>query len=108
MAIKLSQIGAKTRTVTMEYEGEPVALVYRPGKFTPRIEARLNEAQSEGRVSQEVAAVLADVLASWDVLGDDGKPVKPTTELLMEFPVDFLNLVSQAVAGDMRPKEPSA
>lgn len=105
MPIKLSKIGAKTRKTTATYDGDEVALTYRPGAFTPRVEARLSEAQEEGRVSQEVAAVLADVLVSWDVLDEDGKPLKPTAELLMDFPIDFLVGVTEAIGEDMRPKE---
>jgi len=104
MAIKLSQIGTKTRTVTAAYDGDEVTLTYRPGAFTPRIEARLSEAQEQGRVSQEVAAVLADVLVSWEVLDDEGNALEPMAELLMDFPVDFLIAVTNAISEDMRPK----
>ena len=48
--------------------------------------------------------MLADVLVNWDVLDEDGKPMEPTAELLMDFPVDFLVGVTEAIGEDMRPK----
>lgn len=104
MPLKLSQIGMAERQTSLTYDGEKVGITYRPGKFTPRVEARLNEAQAESQVSQEVARVLADVLASWDVIDDDGKTLKPTVDLLMEMPLDFLTALATAVGEDMGPK----
>jgi len=107
MPIKLSQVGARRKSASVEYDGETVDFVYKPSAFTPRVEARLNEAQVESTVSQEVAQVLSEVLVSWDVLGDDGKPLNPDIDLLMEMPLDFLTSITQALGDDMRPKEQS-
>ena len=108
MGVKLSQIGKKQREALVEYDDEIIAIVYRPGKFTPRVEAKLNEAQEQGKVSQRVAQVLSEALISWDVLDDDGKPLTPNVDLMMDLPLSFLTAITSAIGEDLRPNEVSA
>ena len=108
MPIRLSQVGKQQKTATVAYDGETVDIVYRPGAFTPRVEARINEAQKDSTVSQELAQILSEVIISWDVLDDDGQPLPPTIDLLMDLPLAFLSAVSVGIGEDMRPEGQSA
>ena len=108
MGVKLSQLGSKKREAQVEYGDDIVAITYLPGKFTPRVEARLNEAQAENKTSQEVAQVLSEVLVRWDVLDDNGKPLKPTAELMMDMPLSFLTIIAKTLGEDMSPNAKSA
>jgi len=102
MPIKLSEMGAKQKTATVSYLGETVNIVYRPAVITPRHEAQLSE-QSGQKAIEGLVAQLVEIVVSWDVLGADGKPLKPTTELLMEMPSNFLLAVMDAIREDSAP-----
>lgn len=106
MPMKLSQIGAQQRTLTVEYFGESVDVTYIPKNITPHTGAELRDAQEDGD-ALIVAKMLAKTLVDWDVLGDDGKPMKPTEELLAEMPSSFLGAILAAISEDSVPNRKS-
>jgi hypothetical protein len=102
MPIKLSNIGAKQATVTVEYLGESAEVTYRPALLTPRDEAKLSEMEGKAAID-EMVGQLERVLVEWDVLGDDGTPMEITAENLTDLPSNFLLVVMQAVREDSAP-----
>lgn len=112
MPLKLMELRKATRAVTFSYSGEDVTVVYKPGLFTAERRLRLiygSNAYVDGDAprAREVLsgwesyhADLAEVLVSWDVLGDDGKPCKPTADLLEQFPQSFINALVGALVND--------
>lgn len=104
MPIKLSELSAKTRALTMEYAGEALIVEYYPARFTPALAARMQDVQDAPRPTVAFAEALAEVLAGWDIQGDDGEPLPTTTGWLLKMPMDLLSQVAEAVGADMRPK----
>ena len=91
-------------------EGEPMHLVYRPGVLTPALE---NEFRIYGQSSEGWAALIARLVASWDLQDGDGKPVpleyvpatdkKPAGGALLELPGWFLQAVVAGVRENLSP-----
>ncbi len=95
MPISLSDLQNNTRVLTLEYDGESVTIVYRPGVITP--------ANSDDFNRQAVVEQLEGLLVSWDIVDDKGKPLPVTKELLDTLPARFLAHLSGAIVGDLRP-----
>ena len=106
MPIRIGQISHDLRTVTVSFAGETFTVTYRTSGFTPETEDRLFALLESQRGASAIVEVLAACLDSWEVLGDDGKPLPPTKENLRRLPVVFLNAVVTAIYEDMRPNPP--
>lgn len=109
MAVKLGDLSAKTRTVTVSYEGETVAVDYLPGRVTMAVQARMDAAQSmsAGTANQELTSVLTEILAGWDILDEDGERLPVTADLVRQLPVTFLAALTMAIFEDLRPNAPT-
>ncbi len=108
MPVRIGNLVRDRRTVTIPIDDETITITYRPGGFTPDTEDRLREYADDQRGGAALVAMLADVLVEWDVLDDDGKPLRPTAENLRRLPTMFLGQVAQVIAEDMRPNPQSA
>lgn len=108
MPIRLADLRNKTRTVNVAYDGETIAVTYYPGKLTPATESRLNKANEDNRPVSGVAAELALIMESWDVLDAKGKPEPVTAALLAEMPTRLLLAIVSAIGVDARPNAVSA
>lgn len=95
MPIGLAELQSNTRTLSVDYDGETVTIVYRPGVLTP---ATSDEFGKQATVEQ-----LETMLVSWDVLDEKGKALPVSRELLDALPARFLAHLSGAILGDMRP-----
>jgi len=96
----------KTRTTTVEYDGERITITYAPAKITPRWEQAFNEALKGEWKSRAVVETLADALVEWDVT-DGGKPFPPTVDNLVQLPMDLLSAVFVAIMEGQRPNRQS-
>lgn len=92
MPIKLSDLQNQTRALAFGFGGETVNLVYWPHRITPDLMARFGVL-----TNAEVAVV---VVAEWDVLGDDGRPLPVTAEVCRILPSEFLREVVKEVVED--------
>lgn len=95
MPISLAELQSNLRTLVIDYDGEKVQVVYRPGILTP--------ATNDDFAKQSVVEQLETLLVSWDVLDDKGKPLPVTTDLLNQLPGRFLAHIAAEISGDMRP-----
>lgn len=107
MPVRLSELRANVRTVAIPVDGDVLNVTYRPSGITPEVEDRLDEATSKQRIGESLMTLLAAALVSWDLLGDDGKPLPVTVETMRVLPLSFLAKLVQAVTADMRPNAPS-
>ena len=108
MPVRISNLVRDRRTVTIPIDDDVVTITYRPGGFTPETEDRLRQYADDQRGGAALVALLADCLIEWDLVDDDGRPLKPTAENLRRLPTVFLSQVAQAIAEDMRPNLPIA
>lgn len=107
MAMKLSEVKAKTKITTVEFMDESVDVSYHPAAMTPAIleevMALAKGAETDAEDMALVGSMLEPVLDWWDVLNDDGSRVPTTKEAIREVPLAFLIKVLDDVQADMRP-----
>lgn len=103
MAIKLHQLRDQTAPATVQYEGHEIKLEYRVAAFTAEVESRLHQADDEHRPVNGLAEVLEKIVAAWDILDDNDKPLPVTLELLRQLPFGLLQEMVTAIAEDLSP-----
>ena len=83
--MKLTQLTKSRPTqATIEVLGEPIVVTYDRAMITSKFFA--------GRVGTPVRSTLAEILISWDVTGDDGKPYVPPASANGSRPAAWLAL----------------
>lgn len=101
--MRLSHVLADERNVTIEIDGEKLAVTYRPSSFTPEVEDAFLSTMDNRRSGNAMAQVLAGMLVGWDLQDEQGS-VYPTTEAeLRKLPMLFLGQVVEAIMEDIRP-----
>jgi hypothetical protein len=106
--MKVGQLVKDARTVEIPIDGEPLTVSFRPSEFTPATEAAMMDQVDGSRAGGGLCKLLAKVLVSWELVGDDEKPYPTTEAALRKLPIAFLGLVVQGITGDMRPNATSA
>lgn len=91
MGIRLSEIVARTRPVTAKFGGLEIHVVYRMSERT------MAAAEADDDVDHPW---LVRVIESWDIEGDDGKPLPVTLESVKSVPIPVLNSIIAAVYAD--------
>lgn len=102
MAMKLSEVQAKVKQVTVEYLDETVDVGYCPAKFTAEVMEAVTEAETANDLSI-LGALLEPVLAWWDVLDDKDRRIPTTAENIRVMPMAFVMKVMAAVQEDQDP-----
>lgn len=110
MGMKLTDLRNKTASVAVEFEGDTLTVNYRPNALTPQAKLMVFRGQDGGKTQAErersandFAAGLASIIESWDLLGDDGKPLPVTTELLLALPDALLAAIWVGMIEGNRP-----
>lgn len=89
--MKISELQRKTKTITVEYQGETVNLEYRLNAVTP---AFLDE-------GGDAAAQLVKLVTRWDIVDDDGSELAPEA-VVRVLPVELLAKILSEIVADMR------
>lgn len=131
MPLKLADLGKTTREATFTYEGSTVHIKYRPSALTARVqmssaslvtlgrefvgsdddpdeikrERLISAAESVLEALGDYTEVLSKMVADWDVLGEDGKPIPVTPSVIRDLPLDFVYEMFGAI---MRANSPNA
>ena len=103
MPIRLSALTADRRTLKIEFGDDALSVTYRPSAFNVKQEARENEEKGRGEHIAAQARSLAEIIASWDLLGEDGKPVPPTAEVIGSLGLDVTSKITRAILDDLLP-----
>lgn len=106
--MRLSEVQAREKVCTVEYDGEQVDVCYRPAKVTPDMLSNVLDMVSnpDNAASAEidsVPALLEPILVWWDVLDDDDNRLPTDATTIRSMPMAFLGAVVQATQADMRP-----
>lgn len=100
--MKVADLFAEKRGITIVINGDPLNVFYRPAIMTP---VMMESVQKIGQQPQEQIDALVEflflILAEWDLIGDDGAPYPVTHASLGLLPIAFLVRVMQAVVKDM-------
>jgi len=106
--ISIAALAANRRTVKVDFNGETLTLTYRPSVINAKQEARELEERAAGQHVQSMANSLAEIIESWDVVDDKGKPVPVSVELLSTFGLDVLQKMTREIIGDLLPNRTTA
>lgn len=108
MPITLSQLAEYRKVVTVEYADEQVKIWFKPGVVTPELTDKLTAKRPDGDTESNTKGLtdfLLLSLDSWDVLGEDGKPLAPSLDLIGKMPIEFLNAIFNAIMRSMQAGE---
>lgn len=100
--MKLSSLIKNERRLAIDLDGETLSVVYRPSKITPAAQEEFAEAVDRVGNGPAAATMLARILVSWDLEGDDG-PYPHDEESLRALPLSFVGGVFGAIMRDLNP-----
>lgn len=105
MPLKLSDFAKQTKEVTKMFPGteSTLTLTIYPNGVTPTIEAAFREAIDAGQATEATLALLVPLLKSWDLLGDDERPIPLAVESLRGVSNMILSFVFETVMEAMKP-----
>lgn len=98
MPITLMDVLTNTRPVQVPWMGEVLTVQYRPGEYSFDLMEALDGEAKEGK--NRLVRLLVRMIASWDLLGDDGTPTTAEERLLMRLPIQLLNKIGEAILED--------
>lgn len=108
MGISLNALNRETRTVTVPVgDGLNLELSYYPNAYTPELEEKAAQAQSGQFAGRMLIAMLAPVIASWN-LEDNGSPLPVSEDTLRMLPMRLLTQMLQEIGEDLNPQKASA
>lgn len=105
MPLNVAGIVAKRHTTTIDFDGEPLRVTYRPYTIAER-ENFLERARTDGSGGDVTATKhLAELLIEWDLqtAPDDPTPYPIDYASLSQLPGEFVGAVLLAILGDSRP-----
>lgn len=99
--MRLSEIFSEVKTVTLPVGDGTLELGYRPSAITPELVDRMNGSSSAP--GEAIAQSVCDLVDSWDLTDDEGKPYPLTAEAVRKLPISFLASITKAVTEDITP-----
>lgn len=87
---------ADTKTATVVFGDESMDIEFRIGAISPRKMTAMQNAPAEQQL-ETTADFLEGVLSKWDVIGEDGKALPITRDVMLDLPVDFLGAIATAI-----------
>jgi len=85
--------------VKVEYNGHVVLMSYDAAALTPELEAQVRAADDSG--TEEVAAMMAALVRSWDLEESEGVPLPVGIEAMRKLPVKFLAEALSTITKDL-------
>lgn len=108
MAVTLSTMKARTKLLTVEWDGETVDVSYFPNVVTPELLERVTTAAESDNLDV-LGVMLEPVLDWWDILEEEGGPRLSTdADTIKRIPMSFLNRLQEAIQEAQRPPESSS
>jgi hypothetical protein len=113
MPIKLSQIAAKTASITLWFGEDSLTIEYYPNLITDELILGWEEAQSRGEANtadyiQSNNEAFLSLIKSWDLLEDDDvTPIPLTKERMLTVPSVIKGHIMQTIMEEMRNPEVS-
>jgi hypothetical protein len=102
MPFSIKKVKEETRSATFEVGDQTGEVSFYPKRFTKSL---LNQAAESGDNIDQLIAILVPLIASWDVVDDDGNPYPITPESLAEFPLEVLRVIQEAIFAEYLPGE---
>lgn len=103
MPIRISALTADRGTVTVPFVDDTLKITYKPSAINVEQEERELADRAEGRHLLAMAKSLAELVESWDLLDDEGKPVPVSVEVLSPLGLTVLQKITRAILDDVLP-----
>ncbi|MDQ3540921.1 MAG: hypothetical protein M3440_09550 [Chloroflexota bacterium] len=102
--IRFASVKDIQKIATIVYQDTAFDAAYLPGKVTPRA---MREFDDNTDNIDKITDMLSQFVSTWDVLDDEGERLPATKEVMLDFPLSFLNAILTAIIEDMNPSPPS-
>jgi len=105
MAVALSNMKARTKLISVNWDGESVDVSYYPHRVTPELLEKVTSAADQDNLDV-LGVMLEPVLEWWDILEEEGGPRLPTDAATIKtIPMSFLGKLQEAIQEAQRPPE---
>jgi len=101
--IRLSALTADRRTLSVPFGGDSLTLTYRPSAVNAAQEARELEERAKGERHDEFWKFLGPYGWSRGYMGEDGKPVPPSAEVIGGLGLEVTTRLMRAILADLLP-----
>lgn len=105
MPLTVAGVVAKRHTITIDFDGEPLKVTYRPYRVEERA-GLIERAQNDGSGGDVTSTEhLANLLIAWDLQTDvdDPTPYPTTYEALSKLPAEFIGAVLKGISAAQQP-----
>lgn len=99
---KLSDIMRQEKNALLDFDGEKVAVTYRPNAMTPLMEQRLQDAAADDDLAA-LGELFCMLVVSWDLEDDDGNTVPIHPDDVVTVGSTILNAIIAEVQESGRP-----
>lgn len=106
--ISRSKLVADTRPVKVPFGDDVLNLTYKPSAVNAKQEARELEEREKGLHLLAQARSLKEIIVSWDMVDDEGKPEPVTEEILAELGLEVCKRINDAILDDLLPNRRTA
>jgi len=94
MPISLRALLDDVASVDVPTPAGTLRVTYRPGRITLALALRLQEGAAD------IPASLAELIAGWDLLGEDGQPLPVTAETIRALPLTLIQAILKTILDD--------
>lgn len=108
MPIRVSALTADRRTLKVAFGDDALSITYKPSAVNAVQEARELEEREKGQHLMAQARSLAEIVTSWDLQDDDGKPLPVTADVIAPIGLDFTAKLTRAILDDLLPNRQTA
>lgn len=98
--MRLSEMRAKVKQATIDYDGETVDFGYKPGEITLDLMDSVQEKADSGDKTS-VALLLEPMLDWWDVLDESDERLPTDAATIRQMPMAFLTALMQKMTGEI-------
>src|SRR5690554_5203958 len=102
--ITLSSLRDASRTIRIYIGSEVLRCEVYPDRLTNEVMDRYRDAQDDPKDYDAMAAAFAEVVESWDLLGDDGEPMPINGDTFRAISIRILNHIWAELVEAVTPK----
>ena len=106
MPLDISALAAKTRAVSVVWDGETIEVTYKVAELTPAYQSMLAKINTRNMEQDAQWEIVLRILKSWDIV-DGGKPAPIARETFAKLPTSLLMAIINALIEDINPNPKS-
>lgn len=99
--LTINDLVSENKPCTIQFGDKSLVLQYDPNVITSNMLADMNLS------TDEMCRILSELIVSWDLVGKEGEPIKPSFEFLASLNMVIVNKLMQAIFDSAFPKAES-